>query len=101
MIGIREYTSLQKGIDKLLGKTGNNNITISIQSIKYETRIKSYATKMVGSLNLETAQIIPETLELKPETQMTTKVNNGNLFSKKNNLETPRGKPETTLVTNH
>ena len=38
---------------------------------------------MVGSLNLETAQIIPETLELKPETQMTTKVNNGNLFSKK------------------
>jgi len=54
-----------------------------LQSLKYETRTKSYETKMVGSLNLETAQIIPETLELKPETQMTTKVNNGNLFSKK------------------
>ena len=34
-----------------------------LQSLKYETRTKSYETKMVGSLNLETAQIIPETLE--------------------------------------
>jgi len=38
---------------------------------------------MVGSLNLETVQITPETNMFNPETQMTTKVNNGNLFSKK------------------